>query len=188
MMLLATTCRHGWIKSIHFEGKMRVRLLIGLGFVATLALVAFAGQSVFVIQRAVPTSYDLPLQLPEPGDLIDGVDKSVGMMFSLTLGLFVAAGYALREIGAARRRSGFTLAVAAGFLLGSIASIYMGFMARNVALYFASFRNEASVSLSGTFIVLQGLGVAVAGLCATLLLAEAFLGPRDANVAGSERD
>jgi hypothetical protein len=79
---------------------MRVRLLIGLGFAVALALVALAGQLVFTIQRTTPTSYDLPFQLPEPADLIEGVDKSVGMMFSLTLGLFVAAGYALREVGA----------------------------------------------------------------------------------------
>jgi hypothetical protein len=159
---------------------MRVRLLIGLGFAVALALVALAGQLVFTIQRTTPTSYDLPFQLPEPADLIEGVDKSVGMMFSLTLGLFVAAGYALREVGAASRKSLFTLMAAAVFLFGSIASIYMGFMARNVALYYASFRHESAVSLSGTFIVLQGLSVAVAGLCTTLLLAEAFLGPPEA--------
>lgn len=158
---------------------MRMRLLVGLGFVVAVALVALAGQLVFVIQRQFPTSYDLPIQLPSPADLIDGVDKSVGMMFSLTLGLFVAAGYALREMGPAGRKSLFVMAVASAFLVGSIAAIYMGFMARNVALYYASFRGENSISLSGTFILLQALSVAVAGLSATLLLAEVFLGSRE---------
>lgn len=53
----------------------------------------------------------------------------------------------------------------------------MGFMARNVALYFASFPAELSISTSGTFIVLQAVGVAVSGLFAVLLLADLYLSP-----------
>jgi hypothetical protein len=65
------------------------------------------------------------------------------------------------------------------FLFGSVLSIYMGVLAKSVALYYASFKTDAAISLTGTFISLQMLGVAVAALAAILILAEGFLKRRD---------
>jgi len=156
---------------------MKYRLLISAGFIATVVIVVLIGQMVFALQRMVPTVYSMPMTLPSPSDLMNGVDKSVGMMFSLTLGLFVLAGFVLRSLEPPRRAARATILMSAGFLATSVFAIYMGFMARNVALYFASFPSELSISTSGTFIVLQAIGVAVSGLFAVLLLADLFLSP-----------
>jgi hypothetical protein len=154
---------------------MKHRFLIAAGFLATVIAVLLVGQLVFVVQRASPTVYSTPVTLPTASDLMNGVDKSVGMMFSLTLGLFVLAGFVLRGMERPQRVALFSIVVSAGFLAASVFSIYMGFMARNVALYYASFPSELSISASGTFIVLQALGVAASALCSILLLGEFFL-------------
>lgn len=154
---------------------MKYRLLIGAGFIATVVVVVLIGQMVFILKRMFPTVYSTPITLPSPSDLMNGVDKSVGMLFSLTLGLFVLAGFVLRSLEPPQRASRSTIVMSAGFLAASVFAIYMGFMARNVALYFASFPSELSISTSGTFIVLQAIGVAVSGLFAVLLLADLFL-------------
>jgi hypothetical protein len=156
---------------------MRQRLLISAGFVAIIVGVILIGQLVFVLQRVAPTAYSMPPTLPAASDLMNGVDKSVGMMFSLTLGLFVLAGFVLRGMEHPRRVSRFSIATSACFLAASVFSLYMGFMARNVALYYASFPSELSIRTSGTFIVLQAIGVAVAALCAILLFSDFFLSP-----------
>ena len=156
---------------------MRYRLVIATGFVATVVVVMLIGQLVFTLQRIAPTEYAMPITLPSASDLMNGVDKSVGMMFSLSLGLFVLSGFVLRSMEPPRRMALYSIALAAGFLATSIFSIYMGFMARNVALYYASFPSEFSISTSGTFIVLQALGVAGSALSSVLLLADLFLSP-----------
>lgn len=156
---------------------MRQRLLISAGFVATVLGVVLIGQLVFVLQREAPTAYSMPMTLPAASDLMDGIDKSVGMMFSLTLGLFVLAGFVLRGMEHPRRASRFSIVTSAFFLMASVFSVYMGFMARNVALYYASFPSELSIRTSGTFVVLQAIGVAVSALCAVLLFSDFFLSP-----------
>lgn len=154
---------------------MRLRTLIaaGLGLVG---LVVLIGWLVFEIQRIAPTAYDQPFALPDPSELQDGIDKPVAMVFSLSLGLFVMAGFVLRGLAPQQRRTPFILGTCALFLFGSMLAIYMGFLARGVALYYASFRSEASISLAGTFISLQLLGAAIAALAAILLLADFLLG------------
>jgi hypothetical protein len=167
---------------------MKHRMLIVAGFVVTVVAVMLVGQLVFVVERAAPTVYSTPITLPAAADLMNGVDKSVGMMFSLTLGLFVLAGFVLRGMERQQRMAVFSIAVSAGFLATSIFSIYMGFMARNVALYYASFPSELSISASGTFIVLQALGVAGSALCSFLLLGDFFLSATGtAQKVGSQR-
>lgn len=166
---------------------MKHRLLISAGFVVTVVGVILIGQLVFALQRMAPTVYSMPMTLPAASDLMNGVDKSVGMMFSLTLGLFVLAGFVLRGMEHPRRISPFSIVTSACFLAVSVFSIYMGFMARNVALYYASFPSELSISTSGTFIVLQAIGVAGAALCAILLLADFFLVPTTAAVKPSKK-
>jgi hypothetical protein len=151
---------------------MKTRLLVAGGFVALATLVVLAGYAVFELRVAFPADYRIAFQMPEPNDLANGVDKSVGMLFSLTLGLFVLAGFVLRGLDPERRRSRFVVAAGVGFLFGSMFAIYMGFTARNVALYFASFRTEAAISLAGTFIGLQLLGVTLSALAAILLLVD----------------
>jgi hypothetical protein len=160
---------------------MKHRALIAVGYVVTVIAVILVGHLVFVLQRAAPTVYSIPITLPTAADLMNGVDKSVGMMFSLTLGLFVLAGFVLRGMERPQRMALFSLAVSAGFLATSVFSIYMGFMARNVALYYASFPSELSISASGTFIVLQALGVAGSALCSFLLLGDFFLSATSAS-------
>jgi hypothetical protein len=154
---------------------MLKRIQIATGFVALVAIVVLIGYLVFAWQRTSPTSYDRDPVLPEAAALIDGVDRPVAMIFSLNLGLFVLAGFALKEMPSAQRAARSVLVTCVVFLFGSMLSIYMGVLAKSVALYYASFKAESAVSLTGTFISLQMLGVAVAALAAILLLAEGFL-------------
>jgi hypothetical protein len=156
------------------EGVMRMRWFVALGFVVAVGLSILVGQLVFILERTFPTQYATPMQLPSAADLMNGVDKTGGMMFSLTLGLFVLAGFALRGMGQQARASRYVIVTAAGFLFASILSIYMGFLARSVALYYASFAQPGSVGLAGTFLILQALGVAGSGLAAILLLLESL--------------
>lgn len=150
------------------------RVVLAGGFVALIVLVVVLGFLVFEAQKAAPTIYEATLVPPDPGTLLDATDKPVGMIFSLTLGLFVLAGYSLREMPPEMRRAPFTLAVCVLFVAGAVFSIYMGFLARSVALYYVSFRQSASVSLIGSFIGWQGLGTAAAALAALLLLSESL--------------
>jgi hypothetical protein len=64
----------------------------------------------------------------------------------------------------------------------------MAYLARNVALYFTAFRTEAAISLAGTFLGLQLLGIAISALAAVLLLADYLVAKNAAapNVANSE--
>jgi hypothetical protein len=158
---------------------MQTRVIVAAGFITLAIAVMLAGFFVFEAQRLWPTAYAQPFSMPDPGDLMDGVDKPVGMLFSLTLGLFVLAGFVLRGLEPRQRASRFVIFTCAGFLLGSMLSIYMGFMARNVALYFTSFQTASAISLAGTFIALQLLGVALSALSAILLLADYLLGKSD---------
>jgi hypothetical protein len=158
-----------------FEGVgMPRKSLIAAGFVLLAILVVIAGYLVFERQRIAPTTYATEFTAPEPSALIDGVDKPVGMIFSLTLGLFVLAGFALREMPSAQRTSRSTILTCVLFLFGAMFSIYMGFLARTVALYYVSFKLESAVSLTGTFVGLQLLGTTVSALAAVLLLADVF--------------
>lgn len=93
---------------------MKYRLLIAAGFPATVVVVVLIGQMVFILQRMSPTVYSTPMTLPAPSDLMNGVDKSVGMLFSLTLGLFVLAGFVLRSLEPPRRASRSTIVMSAG--------------------------------------------------------------------------
>lgn len=158
--------------------QMRNRIQIVAGFVLLVAVVVLLGYLVFETQRIWPTRYANEFSRPDASVLIDGVDKPVAMIFSLNLGLFVLAGFALKEMPPARRTATSSIVTCILFLFGSMFSIYMGFLAKTVALYYVSFKSESAVSLTGTFIVLQILGVAVPTLAAVLLLADGFLGTR----------
>jgi hypothetical protein len=171
------------------ERRRRLRTLyIAAGFILMAALVVLTGFLVFETQRLWPMQYREPFEMPDPARLIEGVDKPVGMLFSLTLGLFVLVGFVLRGLDPARRRRTFIVIACAGFLLGSMLSIYMAFLARNVALYFTAFRTEGAISLAGTFISLQLLGVTISALAAVLLLADYLNGRNTGEVpAAAER-
>jgi len=150
------------------------RIYIAIGFVGLVVLVVSLGYLVFYIQESAPTTYSTEFTLPDAAVLIAGVDGPVTMIFSLTLGLFVLAGFAIRDMSPAQRQSGFSVFACGLFLFGSMVSIYMGVSAKTVALYYASFKTQSAVSLTGTFTILQLVGVAIAGLAAILLLAERF--------------
>lgn len=151
------------------------KILVAAGFIAMVGVVMLLGYLVFELQRVSPTTYASEFELPDPRALIDGVDKPVSMLFSLTLGLFVLAGFALKEMPGAKRLTAATIVLCALFVFGSMLSIYMGFMAKSVALYYASFKSPSSISLTGTFTALQLLGVGISALAAILLLADAYL-------------
>jgi hypothetical protein len=156
---------------------MPKKFSIAVGFLILAIVVVLAGYLVFERQRIAPTTYNTEFTAPEPSALIDGVDRPVGMIFSLTLGLFVLAGFALREMPPAQRMVRSTILTCVLFLFGAMFSIYMGFLARTVALYYVSFKSESAVSLTGTFVGLQLLGTAVSALAAVLLLSDFFRRP-----------
>lgn len=150
------------------------RIYIAIGFVGLVALVVLLGYLVFYAQQIAPTIYSTEFTLPDAAVLIAGVDGPVTMIFSLTLGLFVLAGFALKDLTPAQRLSGFSVFACGLFLFGSMVSIYMGVSAKTVALYYASFKTQSAISLTGTFTIVQLVGVAISGLAAVLLLAERF--------------
>jgi hypothetical protein len=149
---------------------MRVKLFLAIGFVVTVVISILIGQVVFLLERSFPSDYLIDAQMPSADDLIAGTDKPGGLMFSLTLGLFVLVGFALRGLGRPRLFSRFVIVTAGAFLAASTFAIYMGFLARMVALYYVSFPQAPSIGLIGTFLILQAIGVAASGLAAILLL------------------
>lgn len=157
------------------QGLIKTRLWVGGAFFACVALVIVAGELVFHAQETWPTTYDTKPVLPDPSAFMNGVDKPVAMVFSLSLGLFVLVGFVLKEMRRGERARLYVVAVCALFLLSSIFSIYMGFLAREVALYYLSFPLEKSITLAGRFVSYQLIGSAVSGLFAILLLGDHYL-------------
>jgi hypothetical protein len=148
----------------------RVKVFLAVGFVVTVLASILIGQLVFVVERTFPSEYAADLRLPSAEQFINGTDKPGGLLLSLTLGLFVLVGFAVRSLPRPRLFSPFVLGTGGGFLAVSIFSLYMGFMARMVALYYASFPEPSSIGIVGTFLLLQATGVAGSGLAAILLL------------------
>jgi hypothetical protein len=158
--------------------RVATRWWIAAGFVAGSLGALIIGQLIFLAEETWPTTYQTKPTLPDSSEFVNGVDKPVGMVFSLSIGLFVLVGFVLREMTPIERAGRFVILACGAFLFASMCSIYMGFLARTVALYYVSFPVEKSIILGGRFATLQLVFAAFSGLFAILLLSEHYLSER----------
>jgi hypothetical protein len=79
------------------------------------------------------------LRVDQIGLVGEAVDRSVSMMFSITLGLFVLVGFALRETRPSARGTVASLVLGACFVAASVTSIYFGYLLRFQSVHMANY-------------------------------------------------
>lgn len=150
-----------------------VAVLIGILFFVLNTISADIVQPEHVVKELVPEA--VAQLAPQASAVSDAVDKAVSMLFSISLGLFVLLGFALKEMPTERRRSPSVLGWAVVFALSSVVAIYLAYLARLQSVHMVS-RSIVGVRDSvETVISLQALSVAVSAVAALIVLMELLL-------------
>lgn len=153
-------------------------VVLAVGLVAAFGALLLVTPSVLSLSPAssLPSAAAVEARLSHIGAAAEAVDKAVSMMFSISLGLFVLLGFALKEMAPSERRRWRVLTLLVIFVLSSLAALFMAYLARVHVVHLTSSGVKPVEGILTGVIGWQALGVAISAAAVLLICAELVFG------------